>query len=148
MGKSWLPVLSSDHWITPKGNLFNHPMSVQYQPEACKRCFVFQGLCFSCCEKYLLFLNTPSVCAVLVFKLGTFRSLTAPVWALEGADGDFLQYCIILLGSPEVFLALNFQIPWFLSPDFYWHLQPLADSKLGRKCPETESTHQHILRTE
>lgn len=102
-GKSWLPVLSSDHWITLKGNLFNHPMSVKYQPGACKKAsLVFQWLGFLSWEKYLLFKNTPNICAVLMFKWGSSEQQLT--WAHSGHSLFLHEHLKMLM---EIFAALH-----------------------------------------
>lgn len=69
---------------------------------------------------------------------GTFISCTTPTWASEDADGDFCNITPLFSVTQKFFLALNFLIPGFLSPDLYQCLQALTDSRLRGKCPETK----------
>lgn len=159
-GKPWLPALSSDHWITLKGNLFDHPMSSCCPSLKLVKNLLqhFNGFISYLGKKYLLLKNTPNNCTVLTFKLGSSDqglfwahvgcSLLLCVQALKMLMEIFCNFIPKFPVAQKFSLAPSFLTPWFLSPDLYWLCQAMLHSKSEGKCPETNNTHWYIMNTE
>lgn len=156
-GKTWLPVLSSDHWITLRVTcliilcLCNTSLKLVKSFLSISRAlFLILGKILTL-HKHSQYLCSSNIYTGLFWTAadsGTFRLLTVAAWTSEDADGDFCDIVPLFSVAQKFFLASSFLRAWFLPPNLYWCLQSLIDSKLGRKCPETESTHQHTLHTE